>query len=409
MDLTKFYSLVVPTKKEEEKIKRVIETIKKNIKIKGAKIFVGGSFAKGTWLKGLRDLDIYVIFNKKFRKQNISEILRNYLEKKFKVKVIKGSRDYFQIKKDGFVIEIIPILKIDSPEEAQNITDISPFHVRFVNSYPNLKNDIRLAKAFCKSIGVYGAESYIRGFSGYVLEVLTIYYGSFYDLIVNASKWKKKTIIDPMGYYRGKEVLKEMNIAKIQSPLILVDPVQKTRNAAAGLSEECYKKFIEKAREFIKKPSEEFFIVKKFDIEELKKKWQRKNIILIIGKAKRKRKDIAGAKLLKFFEFIKKSLEGEGFKLTDCGWSWDGKAYFWFVVEKKLLPMYKIHWGPPIKYKERLKNFRKKWKKKRIYVKNGISYVKVKREFRDAYSFVKSLIKKDYPKDKINKPKIYKF
>ena len=48
---------------------------------------------------------------------------------------------------------------------------------------------------FCKVAGVYGAESYIQGFSGYVLELLVINYKGFKGVIRNVAKWKDRTII----------------------------------------------------------------------------------------------------------------------------------------------------------------------------------------------------------------------
>ena len=42
---------------------------------------------------------------------------------------------------------------------------------------------IRIAKAFCHANNSYGAESYINGFSGYALELLVYYYGSFLKFI----------------------------------------------------------------------------------------------------------------------------------------------------------------------------------------------------------------------------------
>jgi len=84
------------------------------------------------------------------------------------------------MEKAGILFEFIPVVTIHKASDAQNITDISPLHVAWVNKHiGKLRNDIRLAKLFCKAQGLYGAESHIRGFSGYLLELLVIAYGGF--------------------------------------------------------------------------------------------------------------------------------------------------------------------------------------------------------------------------------------
>ena len=72
------------------------------------------------------------------------------------------------------------MLNIKKGSDALNVTDFSPLHVDWVNkNVKRLRDDIRLAKRFCKVNKLYGAESYIRGFSGYALELLISYYGGF--------------------------------------------------------------------------------------------------------------------------------------------------------------------------------------------------------------------------------------
>jgi len=189
-------------KKTNELIKKIDESIKH------AKAVLGGSGAKGTWLKAF-DADIFVKFNYnkyKDKSDKISDILAKALKKYPKIIRLHGSRDYFQIKQGKFTFEIIPILDITRADQAKNITDVSPLHSKFVLSYKKLGDEIRLTKQFCKVCGVYGAESYIRGFSGYICEILTINYGSFLNLIKNAAKWKDNVLIDVKKYYKGKDV-----------------------------------------------------------------------------------------------------------------------------------------------------------------------------------------------------------
>lgn len=374
---------VKPSKKEVAELNSITKEVISKIKIKDAKAALGGSGAKNTWLKGKKEIDIYVKFNyKKFKDKSdkLSEILYPKLKKTFKlVKRLHGSRDYFQIQKNSFTIEIIPVLEIKKVEEAKNITDISQLHVDYVKKHSKLANEIRLAKTFAKAQEFYGAESYIRGLSGYVLEVLVIHFGSFKNLAKAVSKWKDKTIVG------SKEDAEKLNYSKKVSPLLLIDPVQSTRNAAAALSDEMYNKFINACKCYLKKPSNEFFIPKKHFFK------SDKNSILLEVKPKTGKPDVVGAKLLKAFEFIKRKLAEEGFKIKDAKWHWNKIALFSYELESAILDEFKEVRGPPIKLKDHLKAFEKKHGK--IEIKNGIAYAKTQRSFRHARDLIRNSFK----------------
>ena len=93
---------------EKEIFSRLNSIIKKiNKNQKSIKAVLGGSGAKGTWLKTF-DADIFVLFDyNKFRDKSdkLSDILEKELNKRFK-RVIRlhGSRDYFQIKENNFTL-----------------------------------------------------------------------------------------------------------------------------------------------------------------------------------------------------------------------------------------------------------------------------------------------------------------
>ena len=381
---------IKPSKEEQEAVNKIVKEVLSKIKIKGAKAVLGGSGAKGTWLKNSYDIDIYVKFNyNNFKEKNISSILELNLKKSFNIEKLHGSRDYFQVKKQRFTIEIVPILEIKKADQAKNITDISQLHVEWVrnNSNEALRDNIRLAKALCKAQNCYGAESYIKGFSGYSLEILTIKYKTFNNFIKNIVKWKQKEIIG------NKEVVKKLNLSKKQSPLILIDPVQDSRNATAALSEDKYNILKVAARKFIKNPNKSFFEKKKFDIEELKK--TSKKIIILDVIPLRKKEDVAGAKLVKCLEYIKKQLEFNDFKVKDHGFNWDKNAIFYFIMEKDNLEATKKHYGPPIKETLRLENFKEKWKGHKIFKEKTKVYTIIKRKFTKSSVFLKDFIKKD--------------
>ncbi|MBW2981810.1 CCA tRNA nucleotidyltransferase [Candidatus Woesearchaeota archaeon] len=400
---------IKPSKEEEKEVKNKIDNFLKRISkgLKDAKAELGGSGAKGTWLSKAHDADVFVGFNYqkyKDKSDQLSDILEKHLKKIFKkISRLHGSRDYFQIKKEGFTFEIVPILKIKNASDAKNITDVSPLHAAWVKKHKKYADDIRLTKQFCKAQGIYGAESYIKGFSGYICEILTIYYGGFLNLVKNASKWKDKVFIDVEKYYRNKkEILDKLNLSKIYSPLVIIDPVQKDRNAAAAVSHEKFDEFICICKEFLKRPVKEFFEIKEISIDEIKERAGKDKLILLDIAALPGKEDVVGSKLLKSIEFIEKELNKKEFKVYEKGWRWDKakKTLFWFIVDKKPLSEYVEKQGPPLKLKEYVENFKKRYKGK-TFAKKGKIFAKVKREFCDADKLVKELIKNKYVKEKV--------
>ena len=399
--------IIKPSEKEEKEVQDKINPVldKINKSLKDAKAILGGSGVKGTWLKQANDADIFVKFNYnkyKDKSAEISNILEKILKnKKFKVSKLHGSRDYFQIKQKDFTFEIVPILDIKKAEQAKNITDVSPLHADWVNKNgKKFKDDIRLLKQFCKSADVYGAESYIQGFSGYICEILTIHYKGFANIIKNAAKWGNKVVIDPENYWKGRNILLELNKSKTNSPLIIIDPVQADRNAAAALGQEKFDLFKKKAKEFLKNPSEKFFEIIEINENILKKKAMNNELILLDVLPKIGKKDIIGCKLLKTLEFIDIKLRGNDFTVVDHGWQWDNKkALFYFIIKKEKLSDFIEREGPKLKDEQHVKNFKKKHSK--TFIKNGRIYAHVKRDYKKAIDLIKTLMKEDYVKEKL--------
>lgn len=398
--LKEVLSEITPDAKEKKQItsqaNNFLKELNKALKKQkaSAKAVLGGSFAKNTWLKGDYDVDVFVKFDLKYENKNISDLLEKALKKKVFERV-PGSRDYFWVKQDRIKYEIVPVLDIKKSEQAQNVTDFSPLHVKWVNKEgKNLKQDIRLAKKFCKAQGVYGAESYIKGFSGHVVDILVIYYKGFLKLLKAAAKWKPKEIIDYYHVYDKKAFLR-LNKSKIQGPLIVIDPLQKDRNAAAAVGNDKFYELVNAAKKFLKNPGKKFFVEQKTDFSELAKKG---HLIRLSVTTKKSREDITGNRLLQAYEHVKNSLKEFG--IITSGWEWDKKtkAEFWYVLKTKKLPETKIHPGPPTKFKEAVKKFKKKHKN--TFVKNKKVFARVKRKIRTPAQAVKQAAQSEYVKSR---------
>ncbi|MBS3092763.1 nucleotidyltransferase domain-containing protein [Candidatus Pacearchaeota archaeon] len=352
-------------------IKEIEKRLKK-LKI-NASVFIGGSLAKETVVKKEKhDIDLFLRFDKKYPEPQINRFMRKifFLFKvpgfKAKVKKIHGSRDYVQIifKKHGVMIEVVPSIKIANPEEARNITDLSYFHIKYVNDkikkHKKLSDEIILAKAFCHAQKCYGAESYINGFSGYALELLIINCGSFEKFLNAVADSSGKIVFDSANHYKNvSEVLNVLNPAKRQSPIILIDPTSKDRNAAASLSQETFDKFKDACRRFLNNPSIEHFEHKKVSIDKMRNyAMEIEGAFAVFHVETNKQEgDIAGTKLLKFHSFLGKELE-KNFDIIEQHFEYDyGKdSYNYFIIKrKKEIVIY----GPALNYKEGVENFKK--------------------------------------------------
>lgn len=375
------------TKNIEENLNLFLEKIKKEIKENSiiAEIFVGGSFAKRTMIRRDKyDIDLFIRFDKKYSDEEMVLLTEKLLKNFEEVLKVHGSRDYFKIKLNSILsIESIPVKKISNSSQAENITDLSYSHVNYINKKikdKKILQEIKLAKAFCYANNCYGAESYINGFSGYSLELLIYHYKNFYNFIKKISEINEKLIIDIEKNYKNKqEILMNMNSSKLKSPVILIDPTFKKRNALAALSSETFEKLQKVCRNFLKNPDKKFFEQEKTDLKEieLKAEKDKQEFILSEIKTDKQEGDVAGSKLLKFYNHFVKESE-KYFEIKNKGFNYNEKksARFFLVAKNKKERLFE---GPFVKDKFSLKKF--ETAHKNYFIKNARVYAKEKIEF----------------------------
>ncbi len=398
--------LVTPTKDEQKLVEESLKAINWKVSTEAEKLkldvllFEGGSIAKGTWLPGISDMDFFLRFDyAKYKNKDISKLAEKLLKRCFDIDKLHGSRDYFKTNHFGFDIEFVPVLRISKHTQALNITDVSPLHVKWLRKRERtnrkLSKEIRLAKQFFKAAGVYGAESYIRGFSGHVIEILTAHYGSFEKLIKTIAKWGSEQIIDTEKYYKSKkQILAGINPDKRVGPLVVVDPVQPERNAAAVVSLDNFEKIKKYCTKFLRSPSIDKFARKWRTVEELLARVKNRKLILMRAKPIEDKIDIAGAKILKKFEQVKELLSEADFNILKADWQWDKRkdALLWIYLDSKRLSQVKRHWGPPVEMESHCVAFKKEWKG--VKVSSGKLYVDLERKWRSVEEIV-SYLKKD--------------
>jgi len=379
---------IKPTKEEEEKILKIVEEFIKKLNLKEAEIKIGGSFAKGTWLKNNHDIDLFALFDDD---KNCSDKLEKAIKISFKkYQRIHGSRDYFSLEYKKINFEIVPVFNIEKSQNARNITDVSPLHVEYIKNNTNekIRDEIRLTKQFLKVNECYGAETYIGGVSGYLTELIIIKYGTFENLVKNVAKWKELHEIDieENGNFKSEQ----------KFPLIVIDPVQPDRNAAAGLRKEKFDELITICKKYNKKLSS--FTSKKLNL--------RKYNLIINVEPLNGINDVVGTKIFKIYEYLKEKLNE--FEVKESGWNWikKEKAVLYFKLKTKKLNKKYIHYGPPINIIKGVERFKQKYENTKI--QNDRIYTELEREFITAESLVKHLIRDNYIQPRCKNIKVIK-
>ena len=384
------------SRKEVLVMEKIAKDFISSLKDKGVKAFVGGSLAKGTLVRkeGAQDVDVFVVFDYGEEVLRLEKVLGR-MKLPGKLRKVHGSRDYFQIDCGDILLEVVPVVKNDDPELAENVTDVSLRHVKYVRDRVkvaggrlkgvNIADEIRLAKVFCRANRCYGAESYVHGFSGYSLEVLVIYFGGFVKFLKGV---QKKRVIDPLKYFRNeRNVLEELNASKLQGPIVLVDPTFKYRNICAGLGFETFGKFVDAANAFLKNPSLEFFDRKGVDVEGMKK--AKGTFVEIDLKTDRQEGDIAGTKMRKFLDFFASELVRKQQKVLRKEFDYSGfgkKAKGYLVVEEKNEIDVR---GPSVGLEVAAKAFKKA--KGKVFAKKGFWYFKDRVSIEEIFNLVRKV------------------
>ncbi len=261
MNLDAIVERITPTPREREAEARLLERIIGLLKPYPVEPVIVGSYAKDTDLAGNKDLDVFIQFKASTTRQELEteglRIGKDVLTKLgVEYEIDYAEHPYVKGALGEHAIEIVPCY-MDAG--IMSAVDRTPMHTSYVRSRikgTRLNSEIRLLKQFMRGIGVYGAEAKVEGFSGYLVELLTIRYGSFIQALEAAMAWRAPIILDIEGLWDDQSALPKFFP---NARLIVVDPVDKTRNVAAAVSKECLARFQLKAHEYVLKPSDEFF------------------------------------------------------------------------------------------------------------------------------------------------------
>jgi len=390
IDYNKIISEYLPDKNEQDKLKTIsseiiskINLICKNENIDASPVEVG-SVSKKTNLK-CSDIDIFITFDKKYPKDFIEKkgveighkILKNGVEKYAEHPYVSGSIENIKI-------DIVPAFKINKGERIVTTVDRTPLHTIYVNenTNENMIKDILLLKIFMKKVNVYGSEVSKSGFSGYLCELLIINYKSFDNVIKKFANLKGKLIIP-----EDKSLENKFN-----EPVIIIDPVDPTRNAGAAVDIENLSR-IEIASKLFISGIDVFNFKNNIIINK-----DRKTVIKIfVLKKPDIIDDILYPQVVRLKNKIWEIMEMN--KFIPLSWEIDIKEDIEILIEyeRDIIPLVSIHMGPPAESNESIK-FINAWKNnKRLlrgpYILNNRLYVDIKNKYTKFEDFFNDEIK----------------
>ena len=205
-----------------------------------------GSTARGTWLAGDRDIDLFVRFPPDLPREDLErygltvghEVLPDGHEEFAEHPYVKGE---FR----GFDVDCVPCYAVESATDIRSAVDRTPFHTAYLEGRIGpLADDVRLAKAFLAGVGAYGSDLRTKGFSGYLTELLVLEYGGFQPLLEAAADWSPPVRLDPESHAA----------ASFEDPLAVVDPTDPERNVAAVCSARNVGRLLHYARDLLADP-----------------------------------------------------------------------------------------------------------------------------------------------------------
>jgi tRNA nucleotidyltransferase (CCA-adding enzyme) len=384
----------IPTPKEQDTMKRLAEYSLKLVKEQAAKfpdvvsVELGGSYAKGTWLQGEVDLDIFIKLKKETGEKTFETVGKKIgfdALKKFKPYVRYSDHPYVEASVQGTLVNVVPCYDVEAGQW-KSAADRSSFHTKFIlESLDQAKKDeVRLLKKFLTAIGIYGAEIAKEGFGGYVAEVLILHYGSFHGVLEAASNFVTNQIIGNPA-------------KKFDTPLVIIDPIDSNRNLGTAIAAESVGKFVLAARSFLKKPSLSFFKPRTLKPNRqnldhtiiIKFNYKARSPDIIWGQLKRATTAVSGQLELAGYDVIRKS------SVTDE----KSEAAMIFFLRLPKIEKFMIKKGPEVLRKKESESYiAKNSKNKLLWVDESGKILSLQnRPFHDAKLFLKHLLKKNLP------------
>lgn len=355
-----------------------------------------GSVARGTWVRGDRDLDIFMLYDPALTREELEDqglALAREIARRFgdDWREKYAEHPYINATIRGLDVDLVPCYRVASGAEIRSAVDRTPFHTRYIRErIAPLADDVLLLKQFAKAGGVYGSDQMTEGFAGYLCELLVLHYGGFIPLIRAASRWKPGLFIDIEGHAAKT----------FEEPMIVIDPVDPKRNVAASVSISQMFAFVEICRGYLDAPSEIFFF--RPAREPLTQKAfadlvaERGTFLYAITFATPPFiPDVVVPQLRRSLEGVRALLERSGFPVNRAEEAMgEERCMLLFELFSDRMPSVVRHVGPPLWSRENAEKFAGKWRKRERfsgpYIEDGRYVVEVERRYTGAGALLAS-------------------
>ncbi|MCX8172600.1 MAG: CCA tRNA nucleotidyltransferase [Archaeoglobaceae archaeon] len=358
--------IATPTQEEILKAKNAEKEIRERLETLGLEYLFVGSYARNTWIRNNLEMDVFVLFPPDFSKKDLEMIIIDIGKSVFeKFELRYAEHPYVHGEVCGIEVDLVPCYKIESVDKIISAVDRTPFHHEWLRDRVKGKEDeIRLLKLFLKANSIYGAEYKVRGFSGYLCELLIVFYGSFLECLKRAVSWDRRTVIDlKRGEVRKGEVF------------FVVDPVDERRNVAANLSIDNLAKFVYLARSFLENPSLRFFIKeeKRVSVERVLEAIQMRGTKIFVLEFEKPEivEDNLYPQLERAGRKIYEMLKREGFMPLRFTYFAEDKCYLLFECQVKELSKVMRKLGPVFEDYENTKSFISKERVFKPFIEGG--------------------------------------
>jgi tRNA nucleotidyltransferase (CCA-adding enzyme) len=218
---------------------------------------VAGSAARGTFLKDRSDIDLFLLFEPTVERARLeaeglalAEAILPTSEMRY------AEHPYRRGRVEGVFVDAVPGYAVSDPSHPLSAVDRTPFHHEYLAARitPPMVDQVRLAKQFLRGLGIYGSEARTAGFSGYLVELLVLRFGTLDAWLSDARAWTLPTnLASPNA---------RLDRVPDDVALTLDDPVDPHRNVASALSRRNLVLFVLASQEYWLRPSEAFFEVR---------------------------------------------------------------------------------------------------------------------------------------------------
>jgi tRNA nucleotidyltransferase (CCA-adding enzyme) len=388
---------VDPDEAERAALQTAVDTLRERVERAlderglDADVLQVGSTARGTWLSGDRDIDLFVRFPAGLDREE----LETYGLDVGRAVLPDGHEEYAEHpyvagEFHGFDVDLVPCYDVETGADPQSAVDRTPHHNAYLQERldEELAAEVRVFKQFLTGIGAYGSNLRTRGFSGYLTELLVVEYGSFESLLRGAADWRPPVEFDPEDH--GAETFDD--------PLVVIDPTDPRRNVAAVCSAENVARLQHYAREALADPDEDLFFrtdPEPFDPADVRAHLERRGTtpVAVVFDAPDVVDDQLYPQLRKSLAGVQSELGRREFGLVRATAFADDRAVLFVELAHAELPSVARHGGPPVHVRGHAEGFYEAYAGGDTYgpFLDGDRYVvEREREFVDAAAFLRS-------------------